>query len=340
MRGVAAVPLATTGVTAAGSTFTGAQPVSNDTINLVPQVNIKARELKFNFPAVRIGVAEYENGPTGCTVFHFPQRAMVAMDVRGGAASYLGAYEWVDAICLAGGSAYGLEAATGVAAELLAQRDYSTAWEKIALVSGAIIFDYRPRKNAIYPDKALGRAALKAERTGVFPLGAHGAGCSATVGKWLRMPYQYEKAGQGGAFRQTGATKIAVFTVVNALGAIVDRQGKVVRGHLNPQTGTRHHAKEALDLLPAGDEKGKPPPGNTTLAVLVTNQKLAPTALRQLAKQVHDSMARAIQPFHTILDGDVLWAVTTQEVENERVNEHVLGVLASEVAWDAVLCCF
>src|SRR5262249_39290027 len=136
--------------------------------------------------------------------------------------------------------------ASGVTAELWAKRNYSTRWEDVALVSGAVIYDFTPRGNAIYPDKALGRAALQAARPDVFPLGPHGAGCSATVGKWLLAPYQHEKGGQGGAFRQIGQTKIAVFAVVNSLGAIVNRQGEVVRGHLNPKTGKRHHIRDVI----------------------------------------------------------------------------------------------
>ena len=84
-----------------------------------------------------------------------------SVDVRGGSPAVSGAgIELVDAICLAGGSLYGLEAAAGVAAELLARREYRTDWPLIPLVAGAIIFDWGPRDNAVYPDKELGRAAV------------------------------------------------------------------------------------------------------------------------------------------------------------------------------------
>src|SRR5262249_9169909 len=153
-------------------------------LELVPQAPNAKRWLEFDFPALHIGVAEYAEGPTGCTVFYLPQGAMCAADVRGGSpGTFLPGDGWINALCYAGGSLYGLEATAGVAAELLATRNYSKQWFDIAIVRGAIIFDYGPRQNAIYPDKALGRAALKAARTGVFPLGRHGAGCSATAGK-------------------------------------------------------------------------------------------------------------------------------------------------------------
>lgn len=314
--------------------------LSNDTLTLVPQTQFSGPRLTFDFPDLKIGIAEYEDGPTGCTVFKFGHSAVAAVDIRGGAHATLyteplqNGEGKLDAICLAGGSFYGLEAATGVAAELLAQRDYSPHWGNISLVSGAIIYDYGPRDNAIYPDKALGRAALKAAQPGVFHLGPRGAGRSATVGKWLQKPYQSEHAGQGGAFREVKGVKVAVFTVLNAVGAIVDRQGRVVRGSLDPSTGERPRVADVGLPTPS-------PPGNTTLTVVVTNQILGGWSLRQLARHVHTSMARAIEPLHTISDGDVLYAVTTNAIpQDEGLNEYVLSVLASETAWDAVLASF
>jgi 6-aminohexanoate-oligomer endohydrolase len=262
------------------------------------------------------------------------------VDVRGGSPGITGADLGIlHAICLAGGSAYGIEAASGVAAELFAQRGYSTAWTDIALVSGAIIFDYGRRDSAVYPDKELGRAATRAAAPGRFLLGPRGAGRSASVGKALSFEGM-EPAGQGGAFRALGATRIAVFTVVNAVGAIVDRSGAVVRGNLDAATGQRAPLVPALEERLAAGAAPSPLPGNTTLTVVATNQRLDRRLLRQLGRQVHASMARAIQPFHALVDGDVLFTVTTNEVENPQLESIALGVVASELAWDAVLSCF
>jgi 6-aminohexanoate-oligomer endohydrolase len=293
-----------------------------------PLTEFTGPALEFDFPGLRIGAAEYEEGPTGCTVFHFASGAMIERDVRGGSPGLFGDLDWVDAICLAGGSLYGLEACTGVAAELFAQRDYDTGWGAIADVTGAIIFDYGPRENAVYPDKELGRAALRAAREGHFPLGQRGAGRSATVGKTFGFEHA-EPGGQGGAFRQLGDTCVAVFTVVNAVGAVVDRDGNVVRGHFHQPTGARRALVEGIEARVTG--------GNTTLTVVVTNQQLDRWLLRQLGRQVHTSMARAIHPFHALTDGDVLFAATTNEVENDALDSLTLGVVASELAWDAVL---
>jgi L-aminopeptidase/D-esterase-like protein len=297
-----------------------------------PVTEFEGPALELDFPGLRIGVAEYEEGPTGCTVFHFEGGATMERDLRGGSPGTFGEFDWVDAICLAGGSLYGLEACTGVAAELFERRNFDTGWMSIAAVAGAIIFDWGPRDNAVYPDKELGRAALRAAREGSFPLGRRGAGRSATVGKTFGFGLA-EPGGQGGAFRQLGPTRIAVFAVVNAVGAVVDRDGRVVRGHFDRPTGERRALVEGIEARVAGE----PPPGNTTLTVVATNQKLDRELLRQLGRQTHASMARAIHPFHALTDGDVLFATTTNEVENESLDSVTLGVVASELAWDAVL---
>jgi 6-aminohexanoate-oligomer endohydrolase len=317
-----------------------AQMKSNDSIRPTPRVvDLPAgRTLAFDFPALHVGCAEYDEGPTGCTIFHFPGGARCVADIRGGAhcclyTDYIAdADGFINAICLAGGSFYGLEAATGVGAELFAQRNFDTSFFKIALVTGAIIYDFRLRDNAVYPDKELGRAALRAAKSGTFPLGPRGVGRNATCGKFAMPRYQLERGGQGGAFGQFGETKVAVFTVVNAVGSIIDRAGDVVRGTLDEKTGERVHPRDIV-------AEAKPPEGNTTLTVLVTNRKLDGFDLRQLARQVHASMARAIDPFHLPTDGHVFFGVATDETNHgPRLPE--LGVRASELAWDAVLSCF
>jgi 6-aminohexanoate-oligomer endohydrolase len=94
--------------------------------------------------------------------------------------------------------------------------------------------------------------------------------------------------------------------------------------------------KSLIQRIESG-EPTSPDRGNTILTLVATNQVLDRRALQQLARQVHASMARAIQPFHTLYDGDVLYAVTTGEIENADLDPVALGVLASELAWDAVL---
>lgn len=314
--------------------------ISNVHLSLTPSIAKSDRRLSFDFPELYIGCAQYIEGPTGCTLFYFPNKARFAADVRGGSPAALMIGQWesgeqeLDAICFTGGSTYGLESLSGVAAEIFAARQYSTDFREVPSVHGAVIFDYRPRNNAIYPDKDLGRAAFRAATPGEFSLGRFGAGSSASVGKLGGAKY-WELAGQGGSFRQIGPSKVAVFTVVNGVGSIIGRDGKAIRGHLNTSSGQHRTPLEVSLDKNSGLEKG-----NTTLSILVTNQKLDSFSLRQLAKQVHSSMARAIHPFHTLTDGDVFFAVTTDEVENPNLTSVDLGVVASELAWDAVLNSF
>jgi L-aminopeptidase/D-esterase-like protein len=159
------------------------------------------------------------------------------------------------------------------------------------------------------------------------------------VGKWLKEPYQFERGGQGAAFTNSNGARVVVFTVVNSVGAIVDRNGRAIRGHLNKRTGERHRVGEVIDFASRPLRAPGPDHGNTTLTVVVTNQKTDLRELRQLARQVHASMARAIDPFHTIHDGDVLYAVTTNAIDPVLKDAEV-SYLASELAWDAVLGSF
>jgi L-aminopeptidase/D-esterase-like protein len=313
---------------------------------------------------MRIGVAEYDDGPTGTTVFYFPKGVKAATDVRGGSPGTLNTdavrlgYESLDmqAVVFSGGSWYGLSAATGVANELKVMRAEQGEHDFIAGVLGAIIYDVGGRRfTRITPDDRLGRAALRSAREGWFPLGARGAGRFAMQGYLYRRNDStdafstWAHSGQGGAFRQIGPTKIAVFTVVNANGTIVGRDGTVLRCLRNsvapdcPSAASLLQSHLSRIAIPRAvrdsARSGTPgvPTGNTTNTVVVTNQKLPYWALQRLAVQVHSSMARAIQPFATEEDGDVLYAVSTDEVENPSLTPMQLATVASEVAWDAVI---
>lgn len=312
-----------------------------------PNVPAEARAHSFHFPGLRIGVAEYEKGPTGITFFHFPERAYAVVDVRGGSpgtcftdALRIAYGKYVSGIAFCGGSAYGCEAAAAISTALLASGAASSKWGDIAVVPCAVVFDFKGRDNSVYPDVALGRAALESARPGWFPYGQHGAGRFVHVGSYFGEKAM-EQSGQGAAFCERGATKIAVFSVVNARGVLLDRKGKVVLGNWNSESRKRAAIPEAIQL-------GKTAPRavaagavseNTTLTLLLTNRCMDRDDLTRLAITTHSSMARAIQPFHTERDGDTLFAVTTGDVTEREPDLSDLAVLASELAWDAVLDC-
>ena len=339
-------------VVAGGAGQQEARAMSQPELSATPQAGA---DLAFAIPGLSVGIAEYREAPTGCTTFIFdqamyPAGLMLELDVRGGAPGYSGDYGITNAICLAGGSVYGLEAAAGVASALYAAGNYGD----LVAVAGAIIYDISMvveadgggRERGIYPDKALGVAAVAAARPGLFPLGAQGAGIGASVGQWVDFPARKEQGGQGGAYREIGPYRVAFFTVVNALGVIVNRTGEVVRGGIDPATGQHPDPLTNAEAILAGEElrarpAGSRPPGglsqHTTLSVLVVNVDLPRELLRQLGRQVHSSMARAIHPFHTPDDGDILMTVSTAEVPGAGVDTTALGIVASELAWDAVL---
>ena len=316
---------------AAGSAV--AAPMQTPAAGPPPHVSFDGPALSFDFPAVKIGVAEYEEGPTGTTVLYFQKRVLAAIDVRGGAPGTFNSdalhnvhdEAFVNAIVLSGGSAYGLSAAAGVANALKETTPDPGNWRNVAVVAGAIIFDLGDRRyNAVTPDELLGRAALRTARTGWFPLGARGAGSFAMQGGYLG---DRQHSGQGAALRQIGNTKVLVVTVVNALGSITDRSGRLLRcsSPLNGQC--EPIAVRLAERLRTAGEKLSDiklptdgPTANTTITVVVTNQILPFSALQRLAIQVHNSMARAIQPFGTRVDGDTLFAITTAEVKNPALD--------------------
>jgi 6-aminohexanoate-oligomer endohydrolase len=192
--------------------------LSQDSVKVKPKphVSYDGPALTFDFPGVKVGVAEYEEGPTGTTALYFPTPVVAAVDVRGGAPGTVNtdalrlAYDepsaGVNAIVLSGGSAYGLSAATGVANALKGMITDAGNFDDVATVAGAIIFDLGDRRfNTITPDEELGRAALASARAGWFPLGARGAGRFAMQSLGWDISLH---SGQGAAFRQTGDTKV------------------------------------------------------------------------------------------------------------------------------------
>jgi L-aminopeptidase/D-esterase-like protein len=306
--------------------------------------------LQFDWPGVEIGVATYEDGPTGVTVIRFPKRVTAAVDVRGAGpgtlmtdAMRLGYnYAWVDAIVLSAGSAYGLEAVAGVAGALKDDGARSGMWGEIAGVAGAVVYDFLGhRLNEFYPDKRLAQAALHAAKPGGFPLGAQGAGRDVMQGWFFGCG---SHSGQGGAFRQLGDTKIAAFVVVNASGSITGRDGNLVKCHRGANWGTLTKTAELIAYAPESRDGDWSPPAdgnpsrrNTTISVVVTNREMGWAGLQRLATQVHTSMARAIQPFSTFDDGDTLFAVSTGDVKADKPELIDLDTVAAETMWDAIL---
>jgi L-aminopeptidase/D-esterase-like protein len=294
----------------------------------------KSPVLTFDFPEVQVGSAENLAGPTGVTLFYFPQGAQAAVDIRGGSVGTFFTQEkmhqgdaYIDGVVFAGGGILGMEAMSGVVSSLF-EKENQANFSKMPLITGAVIYDFTPRNTKVYPDHALGRKAFANLKTGEFSQGKHGVGISATQNKLLGKSYQ--PAGQGGAFAQIGKTKIAVFTVVNSVGKIGERCDSVT------------------SLLQKEKQPYQPGMKNTTLTIVIINEKLSPRHLQQLGRQVHHALSQAIHPYATILDGDVLYTVSTRSIESDLyspgsdissdVNPKLiyLGMVAGELAKEAV----
>lgn len=317
---------------------------------------------------VKIGVAAYPDGPTGCTVSLFPVNSQIAVDSRGGMPGTLMTRNGrAEAIIFSGGSLCGLTAASGVSTMLFNTTD--TAHPHIPAVRSSVSYGFGNRhKMHIVPDKKPGEAAFRA-KAGNFPPGRRGAAINASVGKSFGPTFG-EGSGQDGATSHGRADSEAldrrgvrkgVFTVANALGAIHDRAGDVVRGFFDPETKTRFSLAEGLasgkPLLSA------PLPSavtqNATLNRFVTNTRFQLPELERTARQVRTSMAGAIQPVHTSQDGDILFAVTTNKIslpsackeqqpqsdakkhsataaQNAMTGDRIAAI-GSELAFDAVL---
>lgn len=301
-------------------------------------------------PGIRVGHHTLSERPTGCTVIVVDgEGAVGGVSQRGGApgtretdlleTSHL--VERVNAIVLAGGSAYGLDAAGGVM-KYLEERNigYKTGAGVVPIVPAAILFDLGFGGSAsIRPTADCGyRAAAAASNTAVTE-GNVGAGAGATVGKLggrgpggRRSPM---KAGIGSASISLGnGLVVGAIVAVNAVGDIIDpATGQVVAGARNAD-GTLADARR---ILRESDAPDPPRPGqNTTIAVVATNARLTKEQANRLALMADDGLARAINPSHTIGDGDTVFALATGTWDGQP-NITVVGGLAAEALAEAVV---
>lgn len=254
-----------------------------------------------------------EGGASGCTVVLGPFRA--AVEVRGLATGSreLGVLApehlvpGIDALVMAGGSAFGLAAADGVMSWLAERgRGYETGVAPVPIVPAAVIFDLaegRPR-----PDADTGRAACDDASGEPVAEGAVGAGSGATVGKHRGV--EHASAGGVGSWAvDVGEARVGALAVVNALGDVLDAHGRVVAGAPDGAEGGPGFGPPSGEEGGAGD--GPRPGTHTTLAVVATDAPLARVDLARLARTASNALARRIHPVHTPFDGDVVFAVST-----------------------------
>jgi L-aminopeptidase/D-esterase-like protein len=281
-------------------------------------------------PGINVGHTTDAVGMTGCTVVLAPGTAVAGVDVRGSAPGTRetdllrpsALVDRVNAICLAGGSAFGLSAADGVM-RYLAERGagFITGVRPVPIVPAAIIFDLGVGSADAVPGPDAGYAACLDAEAGSGKLeGRLGAGTGATVGK-LAGPDRASPGGVGSAAMQlVDGSNVGALAVNNAMGNVIGRDGSVLAGIRADDGGYLDATALMLAGAPrsglaapeSGPESTPPPAGqNTVLAVVATDATLDRAQCRKLAELAHDGLALAITPVHTLLDGDVTFMLST-----------------------------
>ena len=296
----------------------------------------------YDIGPLKIGQVEDAQGGTGCTVFLCEEGMRAGLDIRGGAPASresalldpLMAAQVVHAIVLAGGSAFGLSAASGVM-EYLEEHGvgYDVGVTKVPLVVQSDLFDLTVGDPFARPDAAMGYAAAKqAAEAPNYRDGNYGAGCGATVGKIAGMA-TCMKTGIGSFAVQIGELKIGAVVALNALGDIFNwESGEQIAGLL---TEDRTAFRSSPEVIASSIKVVKNRfADNTTLGVVITNAEFEKTALCKIAGMGHDGYARAIRPVHTSFDGDSIYAVSVGNVE---ADQEVVGTLAAEVIGKAIV---
>ena len=279
---------------------------------------------------------------TGCTVFLLGREgASVGLDVRGGGPASresellkpLATAQVIHAILLAGGSAFGLDAAGGVM-RYLEERGIGVdvGVTRVPLVCQSDLFDLTVADAHTRPDAAMAYEACVNAETGNYRDGNHGAGTGATVGKLLGMEHCM-KSGIGSYAVQVGNLQVGAVVAVNAVGDVYDYEnGRKIAGLLAADGKTFLDSElAALQAIEAQAEKFV---GNTTLGVILTNARLDKAHLCKIAGMAHDGYARAIRPVHTSMDGDSIYAVSLGDVPADM---DVVGTLAARVMAKAIV---
>lgn len=243
------------------------------------------------------------------------------------------------AIVLSGGSAFGLDSATGVMTYLEEKKigfEFGRAF--VPIVPGAAIFDLPVGNGLIRPGADCGYQAAKAASTGPVAEGSVGAGAGATIGKTGGMD-RGMKGGIGSAsITMRDGLIVAAIVVVNAAGDVIDPStGQVVAG---VRTADGKSFADARKLLRAGGANAGRAGQNTTLGVVATNARLTKTEATRVSQMAHDGYARALSPAHTPVDGDVIFTLATGErtgAANAGQDVGRIGELAAEMIADAIV---
>lgn len=295
---------------------------------------------------IKVGHYTDSEGITGCTVILCEEGAVGGVDVRGSAPGTretelmhpVRLVQRVNAVVLTGGSAFGLDAATGVM-HWLEEREvgFDVGVGVVPIVPAAVLFDLTIGDPQARPDAEAGYQACEAAVDGPVAEGCVGAGTGATVGKLLGPKFA-TKSGLGAAGLKIGrGIVVAAIVAPNAFGDVVDpKDGAIIAGTRKPVVGGFVNTVERMQgnlgqtILALG---------NTTLAVVATNAYLNKEGANKMAQMAHDGLARTIRPAHTMFDGDTIFALATgkRSKKGNEADPSVVGAAAAEVLAQAVV---
>ena len=301
-------------------------------------------------PGIEVGQAQDDEALTGCTVILSRKGAVAGVDVRGGAPGTretdllnpVNLVEKVHAVVLAGGSAFGLDAASGVMRYLEEQNiGFNAGVAKVPIIPAAILFDLNVGRPDVRPDAEMGYRAASSASSDVPAEGNVGAGAGASVGK-VFGPKSAMKTGIGTASIKVGGVVIGAIVAVNAFGDVIDPQkGQIIAGARSNQQNTKPsdagYFRDTLEVMKnlTGRRIFKAATrSNTVIGVIATNAKLTQAEATKVAQMAQDGLARTIRPAHTMLDGDTIFALTTGE---KKTDPTTVGAFAAEVMARAIL---
>lgn len=307
------------------------------------------KQIKINeIENIKIGNAENKEAGTGCTVIICEKGAVTGLDVRGGGPASresellkpTAASGFINAILLSGGSAFGLDAAGGVM-EYLEEKNvgFDVGITKVPLVAQSCIFDLTVGDMKVRPDKSMAyEACVNAEKNNPT-MGNAGAGTGATVGKLGGMATAM-KGGLGSYAVQIGDLKVGAIVAVNACGDVFDYDThKIIAGLLTPDLKNFANTEQVIynmceaAMATVGNGLENKEMQNTTIGVIITNGKFTKAQMNKIATMAHNGYARTINPVHTSMDGDSIYAMSVGEVTADM---DMVGTLAANVMGHAV----
>lgn len=292
---------------------------------------------------VKIGNAEDVKAGTGCTVVICERGAVTGLDVRGGGPASretelvkpTAASQFINAVLLSGGSAFGLDAAGGVMSYLEKKNiGFDVGITKVPLVCQSCIFDLTVGDMHVRPDATMAvRACEDAEKNNPN-MGNAGAGMGATVGKLGGMKTAM-KSGLGSYAVQIGELKVGAIVAVNACGDIYDYDThEIIAGMLSPDMKSFVNMEQVIYMMAEqAAEAQKQQMQNTTIGVVITNGKFDKAQINKIATMAHNGYARTINPVHTTMDGDSIYAMSVGDVQADM---DMVGTLAANVMGHAV----